>query len=326
MERCGGQGLDPFVLPTLEHLMQPSKSFPESLQEIEKGQLYHNPTDSFNALPLELREGIAMQLPTHDVLNLRCTSRAMVPMFWSSTFWASRFSINGERGFVYPLVKDLTRNARNNINWRLLYHCTCKIKCGSDFDFHIRLWESLSWLRDATLARYSKVCMPLSFAGRAMQHYHNTCYPDTHIETVDIAPSLYQMTISAVKIRGSVYITGLGFFFSNQQSILIGYKTPGAKVMTRESEFAKDNDYRYPGVLLKTEIGRLKGFVLYRNSSGVQQIHIIQQHPKFLSQIGRVDGPVLVNRDEFSLDTVRKVIGTFDVSETSCYQSNYTCD
>lgn len=313
MERYGCRKRDPFILPTLEQLMQPSKSFPELLQGNAKWKLHHNPTDSFNALPLELREGIAMQLPTHDVLNLRCASRAMVPMFSNSTFWATRFAINGERGFVYPLVKHLIRNARNDIDWRLLYHCTCKIKCGSEFDFHIRIWESLSWLRDATMARYSKVRMPLCFAGRAMQHYHNTRYPGTCIKTVDIAPSLYQMTVSAVSIGGSVYVTGLEFFFTNQPSILIGYKAPGARVMTRGSEAAEHSDYRYPGLLSKTNIGHLKGFALHRTTSGVQGIEIIQ-HPKRPSFVGFVDGPVCNNGDEFSLDTVSKVIGTFDVS------------
>ena len=61
--RHNREGCDPFILPTLEQLMQPSTSFPASPQGIAKGSLYHNPTDPFNVLPLELREGIAMQLP-----------------------------------------------------------------------------------------------------------------------------------------------------------------------------------------------------------------------------------------------------------------------
>ena len=314
MESYGYQKLrDPFILPTLEQLMQPSKSFPESIQGTEKGQLYHNPTDSFNALPLELRERIAMQLPTHDVLNLRCASRAMIPMFWNPHFWETRFAINEERGFVYPLVKDLSRDERNDIDWRLLYHCTCKIKCGSDFDFHLRIWESLRWLRDATLARYSKVRMPLCFAGRAVQHYHNTRYPGTYIKTVDITPSLYQMTVSAVSISGSVYVTGLEFFFANQPRILIGYEAPGAKVMTRELEAAEYSKYRYPGLLLKASIRRLKGFALERSTSGVQGIQIIGP-PKRPPVIGIMAGPLHLTGDEFSFDIVSKVIGTFDVS------------
>ena len=321
--RHNREGCDPFILPTLEQLMQPSTSFPASPQGIAKGSLYHNPTDPFNVLPLELREGIAMQLPTQDVLNLRCCSRAMVPMFSNNFFWATRFAIDGERGFLHPLVKQFFQNARNDIDWRFLYHCTCKIKCGPGFDFHIRIWESLRWLRDATLARYFKMSMPLCFADRAVQHYHNTRYPDTHIETVDIKPSLYEMTVSAVRINESIYITGLEFLFSNQPSIFIGYKDPGAKVKirdsnnraprTKESKLAELSDYTCPGLLFKTHIKRLRGFYLNRSPSGVQEIGIIQR-PQSPFRVGHSDFQGDNHKYEFSLDTVSKVIVTLDVS------------
>lgn len=333
--RHNREGCDPFILPTLEQLMQPSTSFPASPQGIAKGSLYHNPTDPFNVLPLELREGIAMQLPTHDVLNLRCCSRAMVPMFSNNFFWATRFAIDGERGFLHPLVKQFFQNARNDIDWRFLYHCTCKIKCGPGFDFHIRIWESLRWLRDATLARYFKMSMPLCFAGRAVQHYHNTRYPDTHIETVDIKPSLYEMTVSAVRINESIYITGLEFLFSNQPSIFIGYKDPGAKVKirdsnnraprTKESKLAELSDYTCPGLLFKTHIKRLRGFYLNRSPSGVQEIGIIQR-PQSPFRVGHSDFQGDNHKYEFSLDTVSKVIVTLDVSWASCYWNNHAHD
>ncbi|GLA75084.1 hypothetical protein AtubIFM55763_006346 [Aspergillus tubingensis] len=59
--------------------------------------------DIFQRLPLELIEMIAVLLPTRDVLHLRQVSRGVAPIFSSPVFWKTRFDLNAERGFLWPV-------------------------------------------------------------------------------------------------------------------------------------------------------------------------------------------------------------------------------
>jgi hypothetical protein len=62
--------------------------------------------DCFGCLPWELRELIAILLPTEDALNLRLASRSFLRIFDSQTFWLSRFQATGDRGFVFEVHKE----------------------------------------------------------------------------------------------------------------------------------------------------------------------------------------------------------------------------
>lgn len=58
------------------------------------------PRDVFSSLPLEIREQVACFLPTPRFLALRLASRPMALVFYSQTFWRSRFTLRNDRGFL----------------------------------------------------------------------------------------------------------------------------------------------------------------------------------------------------------------------------------
>ncbi|KAL4967981.1 uncharacterized protein BDV14DRAFT_197616 [Aspergillus stella-maris] len=142
---CNNQPVG-FELPTLEQLMYAPKPRPKEARR------YHgsaNPTDCFEQLSLELRKIISIQISTREVLDLRLASRAMTCIFASPFFWQTRFDINGERGHLSTIIEELTAEERQNLDWRLLYHCTCNLWCSADFfEANIEMWERLRWLRD----------------------------------------------------------------------------------------------------------------------------------------------------------------------------------
>lgn len=62
----------------------------------------------FSGLPLKIREEIASFLPTPRFLPLRVASRPMALIFYSQTFWRSRFTLGNDRGFFRYLLKQRT--------------------------------------------------------------------------------------------------------------------------------------------------------------------------------------------------------------------------
>ncbi|OJJ35779.1 hypothetical protein ASPWEDRAFT_111234 [Aspergillus wentii DTO 134E9] len=248
---------DPFRLPTIEQLMQFPKEMPRSSlrQRI--------PHDCFGKFPLEICEAIAESLPIRDALGLRYVSRTMIPLFGSRAFWKSRFGINSERGFLYSVLARLDRETKQKMDWRLLYHCTSRLKCSRGFEYNITTWESIRWLRDAVLAQ-CPIRDILHFQGRALQHYHHTGHRDTHTEPVDIQYPLKNITISTYMDDGEFYITGMEFISNNESTARIGYTTPGAVAMTdkeyKPQDWPTKQGYRYPGLKVIFSAKRFRGF------------------------------------------------------------------
>lgn len=307
---------------------------PSKISEMRKN-IDKSSTDRFGSLPLEIIEAIAIELPTRDALNSRYASRAMLPIFASKAFWRTRFEINGERGFLHLVVRNITKGKNGKeIDWRLLYHCTCKLKCGLEFEFSIRVWESLRWLRDAILAKRSKRrvqgknclhlqhSMPLHFRGRALLYYHNSCYANTHVESVEINRSLRRISISAVQINAAVYIIGIEFVFDNQPSVLIGYKIIGAKIINRDAmDHENKSQYKYPGIQFETDISHLRGFTMEHACDGVRMIKIMQgrNFEDYVGYRGRYNEHEESHEPDLCLDEVKKVVGIFDVSSRSIF-------
>ncbi|CAG7948943.1 unnamed protein product [Penicillium nalgiovense] len=48
----------------------------------------------------------------------------MVVVFGIQSFWRSRFSVNGDRGFLNCLAEDA--RSYESKNWRLIYRCNSK--------------------------------------------------------------------------------------------------------------------------------------------------------------------------------------------------------
>lgn len=99
---------DPVEVPGLTEMLQSTST---RLEEIVQNS---SSNDCFGRIPWELREAIAICLPTTDAMSLRKASRAFLPLLSSQTFWASRFETGGERAFLFekrksPEVRDWFR-------------------------------------------------------------------------------------------------------------------------------------------------------------------------------------------------------------------------
>ena len=84
-------------------------------------------TDCFVQLPWELRELIAVYLPTKSALSLREASWSFLNLFSSSAFWSSRFEPDGERDFIFEVRE--TKKARTTDDLISLYRFS---KCSAD--------------------------------------------------------------------------------------------------------------------------------------------------------------------------------------------------
>ncbi|KAL3461077.1 hypothetical protein BJX64DRAFT_171007 [Aspergillus heterothallicus] len=99
-----------------------------------------NTSDCSQDPPLELRENIAVLLPTRDYSSLRCASPVMTPISHNNMFWKSQFWLDGDRGFLSCLTMD---SASTRIDWRLVYRASCNLEFTSDIG--VRLWEVSRW-------------------------------------------------------------------------------------------------------------------------------------------------------------------------------------
>ncbi|GKZ38028.1 hypothetical protein AbraIFM66950_009942 [Aspergillus brasiliensis] len=285
--------------------------------------------DPFQRLPLEIIEVIAVLLPTRDVLNLRQVSRGAAPIFGSLAFWKTRFDLNAERGFLWPVVRNLrTTEKGHGFDWRLLYHCTCHLNCSYWFRLELKSWEALRWLRDTALALASGTPRPLDYRGDALHYYHNAMVGNTHLEVVDIDSRVLQIAVSVHMDCdcGSVCITGLEFFFENRPKVILGYTSPGAtQVPGIEHRNYERPWLAYPRVRVLMDLVDFKGILVTREPDGVYGVFICQsmdeyreygrQHQKYsvgLSDYGQYMDEGLCTA---SLEEVTQVVAVFDQSE-----------
>lgn len=284
----------PFYQPSLEQLLRRGVRIPDRTPEVA-AQFAHgrNATDPFTVLPLEIKEIVAEQLSTRDILALRAVSRAMEGIFFSSRFWRTRFEINGERGFLYRAVRGASRGTGDSIDWQHLYHSTSTLPWNDEFDRMLEMWENFRWIRDTCLSQNRGQTPPLDFQGRALQHYHNTRWEGTKVETVDIPPKLATIGVSILANGEDIVITGLEFYSEDGSSKSLGYKTPGAKTRT-ETEMASriqhrhlsgyssmsgnmdphplQDFYRPPGFHVLMDARSLGGFEITRTPNGISDL------------------------------------------------------
>ncbi|RAL03010.1 F-box domain protein [Aspergillus ibericus CBS 121593] len=312
-----------FGLPSLDELMRFAKNPPTPLATTTNQPTLPPPRMNHRQrLPLEIIEMIGTLLPTRDMLHLRQASRAATPLFSSLPFWRSRFTINGDRGFLLPVIEQLTPPRRQSLDWRLLYHSTCKLTCSRWFQFEIHAWEALRWLRDTAVAIHRGRTPPLAFRGNALHHYHHTTYRDMHLESVNLGPSLRQIAISVLQDIGEVYITGMEFIFDDRPPAMLGYTTPGAKpatVDTYANGYDAQADWPYPGIRVVWEIRtRLRGIAVHRGLDCVRGVSIIQdgmpgREQDYVYSVGCFVRVTVREAEWFlALEEVRRVVAVFD--------------
>ncbi|OJK02606.1 hypothetical protein ASPACDRAFT_39913 [Aspergillus aculeatus ATCC 16872] len=272
-----------FGLPALEELMRFPRDppLPASCITPRRRASHRRRTgrDGFQRLPLEIIEAIAILLPTRDILHLRCASRGFVGIFSSRAFWKTRFEINAERGFLLPVLRNyFERKGRRRrqeeegeIDWRLLYHCTCKLGCSWGFRLEIGTWEALRWVRDTALALHSGRPRPLDFRGMGLHHYDNTLVRGTYREVVEIHAPVCQVAVSVLQETAKPSITGLDFFFKDGSRAMLGYSCPEAREIHGETQWKQmgmPNPYFYPGVRVTIDIESFHGFSVSRDVAG----------------------------------------------------------
>lgn len=187
---------------------------------------------------------------------------------------------------------------------------------------------------------------PLNFAGRALQHYHNTCYKGEHIERVDISQYVYEIAISAVQDErcDRIYVTGMEFIYEDDRPpVFMGYTTPGAEE-SHENDFTPPSEgyqfsasqtllkvhchenlslrYRYPGVRLILGAKLLKGFHVGRSPHGIHMVGLIRDSgcshyvgsPNYICRDGHQLDDENFSHESMLLLEIKEVIATVDVS------------
>ncbi|PWY91973.1 hypothetical protein BO94DRAFT_617728 [Aspergillus sclerotioniger CBS 115572] len=278
-----GSDFERYETPPLRYLLQSERDRPRCAAELQTTLTRNcNPTDGFRRLPLEIIEALGALLSTRDVLNSRLASRAMGLLFHSPTFWKTWFEINGERGFLNYLIKR-----GRKIDWRLLFHSTCTMRCGRSFELTIRAWESNRWVRDALL------CKPrvpfMDFGGRALQHYHNTAWPGIYRRSISIPPDLMIIGVSVLQEIGDdlICIKGLELIRADGSSVLLGSKIAGAQVISEDLPelldaptgwFGSSYSYAYPGIQMLLNARGLQGFFISTAiTGGVGRLQLIRR-------------------------------------------------
>lgn len=105
--------------------------------------------DDFAKLPWEIREEIALYLPTTDILNFRRASTAFSRIFSSQTFWASRFKANADRGFLFG-----SRHTKKSRDWNSLYRRTINVYSPPGLQNRKRIWGLILSLMDILSMRW----------------------------------------------------------------------------------------------------------------------------------------------------------------------------
>ncbi|KAJ5569630.1 uncharacterized protein N7459_009060 [Penicillium hispanicum] len=212
---------------------------------ISARQTHHDP---FALLPLELRENIAMSLPTTDYLALRFVSRAMQIVFSSQQFWKSRFHLDGDRGFMNyllawkPFVKD----------WRLIYHCTNTARFYKPYLAARReLWQRNRWIRDMCLMTPAPAMSAwkedVDIERPNLNHemlgrgFHGLPSALDRVRSADplqaqivfLHPTVVGVGVYLLQERDYTYVVGLEIIYDDmqQENTMLGYRLPGSKIV-----------------------------------------------------------------------------------------------
>ncbi|KAL2794759.1 hypothetical protein BJX66DRAFT_189107 [Aspergillus keveii] len=232
--------------------------------------------DCFATLPFEIVEEIAFYLSTATVLKTRLASRTFAQLFYSQTFWASRFRSNGERGFLFEAW-----NKTGSRDWRQFYRQTRDIAATHPF-LHNRqriwclagsLWEKLVLTPVQPLTR---VPADQHLLGRRKGEVYGDLtvgkFLNKRASTQKIVPQKTEVPTDTHRIGISIvydgpvtYVAGIHLFHgANDNDIRLGYIT-------------------VPETTLFSNFTSLKGFIVAVGSSGIHALRIVHGENDTLS-------------------------------------------
>lgn len=265
--------------------------------------------DPFARLPFELRLKIATLLRTRTFYNLRYVSRPFIPIFRDNVFWKSRFSKDGDRGFLHPVVMD------GPVDWQSLYRATAR--CENKFRMRLKVWEILQWMKETLESTLRPDLGPLDFYGRALQDYHtDSAAQGQRIQRVRVPENLVQIAVSMISgpdiHRRQRYInqtlppgqpvteiTALEFISANGSRETIGSlgRDPMARTVTADElsgelyrkeitervcnttkgSIGPVSPFDHHGVRVLFEANPFKGFHIRYDAEGISSIGVLRQ-------------------------------------------------
>lgn len=336
LDNCGDLGLRhhfrPAKRPIIKGLQDAARQFPKMPKRRKhsgsKSRVVHD-SDCFSILPLEIRVQIATYLRTADFLRLRQSSRAMAVVFGIESFWKSRFSQNGDRGFLNCLAENPRK--RESKNWRLIYRCTARIdRCDEHLWATRRRWRNNRWLIErcsmirtsdehivsnqgllnelcwkevSTEFRCDRDSRPENRHG-GKENECRICWAEHKLfsQVVLLESSINGLAVSIQREGAETYITGFDLLNADPErpNVLLGYRLPGGSVTL--------NFYGE----------QLIGFTVIEGQGGIHAIRpIFNENTIPTSWIGIPEGFGICKPTELVLErNIKAISGKFDVSHS----------
>lgn len=260
---------NPYDVLEIQRLLKEPPQCPPCWEKLDSLRPISNEGDYFVRLPWEIREEIALYLPTTDILSIRRASRAFSHVFSSQRLWASRFKANAERGFLFE-----SRNSKKSRDWRSLYRRTNDAYSPPGLQNRKRIWGLILSLMDVLSMRWNdsyKLCPPdLNRAGLRWSETTGLLIQEQPFgpyrgfnegcrlfnkQSTSIPDHLFQIAFSVVRVGNTGYIAGIRFIPSNGTDICLGYRAEGKELFL--------------------DITVLRGFVSAVGSGGIQALQVI---------------------------------------------------
>lgn len=251
----------------------------------------------------------------------------MAGIFWSQTFWKSRFLPFGDRGFLYCILLRAEEVRGESKDWRLIYRCTSKV--GPEEHPFLwqkrRQWQNNRWLKErCTMSRAAeddvirqrasidKLRISWQTVSTSLRCDRNVkqgtdekacaiCWAE-HIPFVQVMTfkeSVTSLGVSILRERDTTYITGIDLTEEglNDSKMTLGYRMP-------------ENN-----VILKLDGKRPRGFHIITGEAGVHAMRVIFDDFTYSQWAGHAEGVTSQGTELLVDQNIQAVSGKFDVSQ-----------
>ena len=264
--------------------------------------------DCFALLPWELCVKVAILLSTNDALNLRRASASFLPLYTSGCFWASRFSADGERGFLFEAQRP-----RGYLGWLTLYKLSRPSHCPSELRNRQRVWGLTNMIANLVqrhrgeilpipASRASGQCLPAQVSCDIRFESEDGCWNLFHegcrslgTSIVTLPSDLIQIGITTIEMGTCTYVTGIHFMSKRNHSISVGY------VAEPEERIVMTNDFY--------------GFRVAISQSGMRALQLIGKNERCSQWIGNPTD-ILISDRLVRSEAVRRLAVSYDVSHS----------
>ncbi|KAJ5102304.1 hypothetical protein NUU61_004526 [Penicillium alfredii] len=254
-EDCVYGAEDPTKHVDAEEIVRLAKRQPKSISAAPRSKMIlHHPTrDTFAILPPEITFEIARHLEIIDFYNVRLVSRWMGRLFDEPAFWATRFEVNRERGFLSCLwAKRPKEYARND--WRSLYTCSSLPNLCASLQRRNRIWRRGQWIKDVITMRMQSDQTEATRESDSNLDWreiqaHLRCDSDLPLhefpcyvravqtQSARIPRNLTAIVVSFIREGSMTYVTGLQLL-SEHEVISLGYIRLGSPIVPVSSDFS----------------------------------------------------------------------------------------